>query len=292
MNTNRPVYIKHKLANVLNVSKIVTMHYHEFNKNFHFPGEIHDFWEFVYVDSGEVIVTASKTEFQLKTGDFIFHKPNEFHNISANKKVPANVFVISFVSTSQNMTYFKNKSGTLPEALRSYIEILLKEGKKTFKFSKQNSLKPIENAPFGGQQIVRTTLEQLLIMLIRTEINDSSNINLFPTKEGMDNHLVNSVIKLLENNVYDKITVDEICSELNYSKTYISKIFNKICGCTIIEYYTNLKIKEAKLLMRKNLYNITEISDMLSFNNPHYFSRVFKKKTNMTPREYLNSVSE
>ena len=292
MNKNRPVFIKHKLTNVLNVSKIVTMHYHEFNKNFHFPGEAHDFWELVYVDSGEVIVTASKTEFNLKTGDFIFHKPNEFHTISANKKEPANVFVISFVSTSQNMTYFKNKNGTMPGTLRSYIEILLKEGRKSFSLSHQNPLIPAENAPFGGQQIIRTTLEQLLILLIRTEINDSANINLFPSKEGMDNHLVDSVIKILKENLYGKINVDDICTNLNYSKTYISKIFNKMCGCTIIEYYTNLKIKEAKLIMRKNLYNITEISDMLSFNNPHYFSRVFKKVTNMTPREYFNSVSE
>lgn len=292
MNKNRPVYIKHKLTNVINVSKIVTMFYHQFDKNFHFNGESHDFWEFVYVDSGTVHITASKNKHILKKGDFIFHKPNEFHAISADKKTPANVFVVSFVSASANMAYFKNKTSTLNENLRPYIEILLKEGKKTFDLSNQNPLSVTENSPFGGQQIIRTTLEQLLIMLVRTEINDTANINIFPSKEGMDNHLVNSLIKLLNENIYGKITVDEICQKLNYSKTYISKIFNKICNRTIIEYYTELKIKEAKILLRKGVYNITEISDMLCFNNPHYFSRVFKKTTNMTPKEYLNSISE
>ncbi|MEE1043828.1 MAG: AraC family transcriptional regulator [Clostridia bacterium] len=293
---NRPIYMKHKLSNVITISKIVTIHYYEFGKNFHFSGESHDFWEFLYVDSGEVNVTASKTEYTLKKGDYIFHKPNEFHAVSANHKSPSNVFVISFVSTSKNMVYFKNKKGTLPDNLRTYVEILLKEGKKTFDLPFMNTnlrgLKLSENPPFGGQQIIRSTLEQLLIMLIRAEINDSKNANIFPNKERMDNHLVNSVIELLNNNIYGKITVDEICQKLNYSKTYISKIFNEICNCTIIEYYTNLKIKEAKLLMRKNNHNITQISDMLCFNNPHYFSRVFKKITNMTPKEYFKSVSE
>ena len=69
-----------------------------------------------------------------------------------------------------------------------------------------------------------------------------------------------------------------------------SKIFNKNCNCTIIEYYTNMKIKEAKKLMRENTYTIAEISGMLCFNNPHYFSRVFKQKTGMSPSEYKNSV--
>ncbi len=295
-NTSRPEYIKHKLINVINVSKIVTIHYHEFDKNFNFSGESHDFWELVYVDSGTVFVTAAKETHTLNKGELIFHKPNVFHTISANKKSPANVFVISFVSTSKNMMYFKNKKFVLPDKLRPYIEILLKEGRKTFNLPFKNlELKGLnlnENPPFGGQQIIRTTLEQLLILLIRTQINDSDNINIFPSKDGMDNHLVDSVIKLLNENIYGKISVDEICKELNYSKTYISKIFNKICGCTIIEYYTNLKIKEAKLLIRKNIYNISQISDMLCFNNPHYFSRVFKKYINMTPREYQYSVSK
>ena len=56
----RPIYIKHKLANVLHISKIVTMHYFEFDKNFHFAGEVHDLWEMVYVDSGNVLITAAK----------------------------------------------------------------------------------------------------------------------------------------------------------------------------------------------------------------------------------------
>ena len=140
MNKNRPEYIKHKLTNVITVSKIVTMFYHQFDKNFQFNGESHDFWEFVYVDSGTVHITASKKKYILKKGDFIFHKPNEFHAISADKKTPANVFVVSFVSTSTNMAYFKNKISTLNENLRPYIEILLKEGKKTFDLSHQNPL--------------------------------------------------------------------------------------------------------------------------------------------------------
>lgn len=295
-STNRPTYIKHKLANTINITKIVTMHYFEFDKNFHFPGESHDFWEMVYVDSGNVLINAGKSQHALKQGELIFHKPNEFHTISSDTKTPSNVFVISFVTTSKAMIWFREKKMRLPEKLRNYIKTLIEEGKNTFDLPFNNpglrELKLNDVSPFGGQQIIRTTLEQLLIMLIRQQEEKAKKPHIFPDKESMDNHLVSSVIELMNDNIYGKITVDDICHNLNYSKTYISKIFNKNCGYTIIEYYTRLKIKEAKKLMRENAYTIAEISNKLSFNNPHYFSRVFKKVANMTPSEYLNSVSE
>lgn len=295
-NINRPTYINHILSNTINITKIVTMHYFEFDKYFHFPGESHDFWEMVYVDSGNVLITAGKTSHTLKQGEVIFHKPNEFHTIASDTKTPSNVFVISFVTGSKSMVLFRDKKTIIPPKHRHYIKTLIEEGQKTFELPFNNpdlrELKLSAAPPFGGQQIIRTTLEQLLIMLIRDCEENSKNSQIFSDIEGMNNHLVNSVIDLLNQNLYGKITVDEICKKLNYSKTYISKIFNMHCGCTIIEYYTKQKIKEAKKLMRENTYTIAEISNMLCFNNPHYFSRVFKKSANMTPSEYLNSVAK
>lgn len=296
VSVSRPAYIKHKFSNVINISKIVTMHYFEFGKNFIFPGETHDFWELVYVDSGKALITAGKNSYTLKQREMIFHKPNEFHAISADKDSPLNAFIISFVSSSKNMDFFKNKKLVLPAKLSNYLNILIEEGRKTFDlpFNDPNlrELTPCASAPFGGQQVIRTTLEQLLIMLIRSEGDFKKNPDLFPDKKSLDNHLVNSVINLLNDNIYGKITVDEICRKLNYSKTYIYRIFTRHCGQSIIEYYTKLKIKEAKMLLRKNLYTIEEVSLMLGFSDAHYFSRVFKKVTNMPPRQYIHSISE
>ena len=146
-----------------------------------------------------------------------------------------------------------------------------------------------ENPPIGGQQMIRTHLEQLLIMFIRSE-QDSHNLRVFPSKESMENHLVSQMLHIIEDKVYDRISVEEICSELNYSRAYLSKIFKTSSGFTILEYILMLKIKEAKKLIREGKYNFTQISDLLVFDNPHYFSRVFKRIANMTPTDYKKSV--
>ena len=66
-------YYKHKIENLLLVSKIVTIHYFEFEKNFESKGESHDFWELVYADKESIVCTANSKEITLKEGEILFH---------------------------------------------------------------------------------------------------------------------------------------------------------------------------------------------------------------------------
>ena len=74
-------YIKTTLKREIAIDSIITIHYFEYMKDFVFHGESHDFWEFLYVDQGSVIVQAGENHFRMEAGDIIFHEPNEFHAI-------------------------------------------------------------------------------------------------------------------------------------------------------------------------------------------------------------------
>ena len=65
-------YIKTQIKNLLNISKIVTIHYYEFDKNFTFEGERHDFWEMVYIDKGIVEVKSEDKLIRLCQGAKLF----------------------------------------------------------------------------------------------------------------------------------------------------------------------------------------------------------------------------
>lgn len=284
-------YIKHKIANLINISKIATIHYDEHPKNFCFDGERHDFWEMVYIDAGNVKITAGDKMHSLVQGDIIFHKPNEFHAIETANDAPANVFIISFVCSSEAMNFFKGKTMSVPAKLRKYITMMIEDYTLSFHpmTFKNLKLELKEDAPIGSLQMIKTFLEQFLILLIRSE-NNNADSKVFPSKESMENHLISQAIQIITENIYGKVSVAQICSELNYSRTYLSKIFKAETGYTILDYIILSKIREAKKLIREERYNFTQISDLLAFNNPHYFSAVFKKFTNMTPSDYKNSV--
>ena len=285
-------YVKTQLRSVVNVSRIVTIHYYEFDKNFVFGGERHDFWEMVYVDKGRVEVCRDDERITLEQGEVVFHRPNEFHSIKALDSSP-NFFVVSFVCTSPAMQYFEKYHTTLDKTLKSFISSVLKESESTYVVPKNNTeLKKLhkkENAPLGGEQLIKTYLEQLLIFLLRG-ITKKGEVGAFPSKESLENHLVTAIKELVEARLEERLSVQEICRTLGYSKSYLSKLFREQTGETIAGYATNRKIKRARQLIREGNRNFTQISDQLCFDNPQYFSRVFKRVTGMTPTEFKQSL--
>ncbi len=287
---SKPTYIKHKLSNVVRVGRIVVMRYYEFDKDFFFEGEAHDFWEFVYADKGDITICAGDEWKTLSQGEIVFHKPNEFHAIKCNGESAANIFVFSFECRSQAMSFFEGRHIALPRELRPLLTKLIEEGYQNFNLKSNSNIGPLENAPIGGQQLIRLYLEELLIMLLRSGKGFRRQTEIFTTREGLENHIVNEIIKYLESRVYSTASLNEICEKLHYGKTYLCTLFKNTTDHTIMSYYNNLKIAEAKKLIRERKYNFTQIANLLSFDNPHYFSSTFKRVAGMTPREYSNSV--
>ena len=175
-----------------------------------------------------------------------------------------------------------------------FISSLISESESTYVIPKNDTqLKKLdkkEQAVIGGEQLIKTYLEQLLILLIRNVLKIGSS-EIFPSKVSMENHLVVSIKNYVEDNVYKPFRILDLCNSLGYSKSYLSKIFQSQTGNTIASFATEIKIKKAKQLIRDGEYNFSQISDLLSFDNPQYFSRVFKHVTNMTPTEFKLSLN-
>ena len=286
-------YIKTQLKNIINVSKIVTVHYYEFGTNFAFNGEKHDFWEMVYIDKGQVQIQRDNETLSASQGQILFHRPNEFHAIKALNSAP-NFLVVSFVCNSPLIDYLDKYHTVLNKTLHGFITSIINEAENTYVIPKNDpDLKQLvkkENAPFGGEQLIKTYLEQFLILLIRNILKKDEK-SLFPSKESMENHLVSSAKKLLDEWAERPFRVNELCLKLGYSKSYLSKLFHEQTGETIAYFAIKQKINRAKQLIRENNFNFPQISDRLSFDNPQYFSRVFKRVTGMSPTEFKSSLN-
>lgn len=291
-NISHSEYIKHQLSNIINVHKIVALNYFEFENTFHYRGERHNFWELVYVDKGNLLVQTDDREISLSRGECVFHKPNEYHIHKADGVTAPNYFFICFVCNSPHMQMLREKHFKLTPALRQYISNIIGEARRVFELPindpEEKQLKVSPNELIGGQQMIRTYLEQFLILLVRQQYDLKNVVSV--DKEISEERLVGQMRKRLDMYIYQRISVEQFCREMNYSKAYLSRIFLNECGCTIHDYIMDSKIKEAKTLIREHIYNFSQISDMLCFSNPFYFSRVFKKITGMSPSEYKNSV--
>ncbi|CAM3374474.1 response regulator transcription factor [Marinicrinis lubricantis] len=91
----------------------------------------------------------------------------------------------------------------------------------------------------------------------------------------------------LSSNLYKNITLQSLADELNYSVSYIIRIFKKSRGMTPMEYFNQLKISEAKKLIVENEKLLfKDIADALGFTDQHYFTKVFKQYTGKSPSEF------
>ena len=98
--------------------------------------------------------------------------------------------------------------------------------------------------------------------------------------------LVNAAKKYVQKNYKEKLTLAMISGDIGISQGYLSSVFKKTTGSNLNDYVNHVKIEKAKDLLGMHEYMMYEISDMLGFENPYYFSKVFKRITGMTPSDY------
>ncbi len=82
------------------------------------------------------------------------------------------------------------------------------------------------------------------------------------------------------------ISLNTVASHVCYSPNHFSTIFSQEAGETFIEYLTNIRIARAKTLLASTSMRSAEIAFEIGYNDPHYFSFIFKKTTGRSPREF------
>lgn len=294
------------LREQISIDKIYSFHYNELNKDYTYGGEQHDFWEFLYVDKGELEITTDFSTFHLKQGEMVFYSPNEFHALKCNRRTPPNIFIISFDCQSEAMLFFTHKALRLGNGERELLSLLIEEGNKLFELpvarpyavpKPEKPEKPThpltrkENPEFGSEQLIKIYLEALLIRLIRNNQERAIEPKLSSiTKEKGQRDLIGRIVEYLDAHLLENPTLDDVCTEFALSKTHLRAVFREHTGCGITEHIGKLRIERARQYIREETCNVTEIAERLGYSSIHYFSRQFKKATGMAPSEYLKTM--
>ena len=94
------------------------------------------------------------------------------------------------------------------------------------------------------------------------------------------------ILRYIKRHYTQNITIDDICREFDCSRSYISHHFKQSVGQSFREYLTDVRIANAKLLLRYSKLDIAEIALTVGFRDYTYFSNTFKKKTGSSPSAY------
>ena len=279
-------YIKTKVCDNMQVDSIITVLNIDLREN-KYCGESHDFPEIIYVADGYSDLYLDGTVIRLKKGQLIIVPPNTMHG-GPNPGPDFGTAVhsiISFESTSPMLRSLCDRVITLTEAQTDQYLNIINHGITIFeRVPDQNDrvgMKLKNNVMPYELEILKKHFELFLIDLY------SSNVVNGELKRQYELSLLTD---FLNENITKRISVEEMANYIRVSPSSLRKRIHKYYGCGPLQYFINLKINEAKRLIRLGNMNFTEISAHLGFESIHYFSRQFKLRVGKSPREYLNDL--
>lgn len=284
-----------KIKYDIEITGFHSIYYFEFGKDFSHTPERHNFWEMVYVDSGRINAVTNGIGCTLEQGQAIFHEPMEIHAHVSDNRVPNNMLVISFTCDSEIMKFFKKKTFTLDKLGKTLLSLFLEEAKNALgkipdDYHNTDNLR-FTSAVIGSSQLLQCYLTELLIHLVRSGSAFSKSVSSDKASRDIANNSMSELIcEYMKENIYSALTLRDICRHFLSGKTRLCEIFHESMGESPMEYYMNLKIKEAKKLLREKNYSVSQISDMLGYSSIHNFSRAFKKAVGFSPTAYSKKI--
>ena len=266
----------------IQIKSFVTAFEATYRGGFEFKGENHNFWEFVYVIDGIISVTADDRVHTLKTGDIIFHKPMEFHKLKTINEKNATLLIMSFYLEGDSVEYFENAVFSLgSEAQEKVEQIITFLRKNKPEENKNNYLFRLKNDPVLIQETANYT-ELFLISLLSSDVKTKG----VTTRSAL---VYKKIINVMKENVENNLTIDELAELCGMSTSNLKKVYSMYSVFSIHKYFVKLKVARAIEMLEEG-YNVTEISDILGFNNQNYFSIVFKRETSMSPLNYRKNI--
>lgn len=288
-NGKRRTYLRHKIEGVVDVKELIALEYLNFEKYEKYL-ERHDFWELCFVESGEISASYEGEKHALKTGDIMVFAPNGEHAYYSERGNENRVFVVCFECFSQALKPLGGARITAEKQQKDCLALIAEETERTFFMDGDDLLSVVDAPNFGGQQVILIHLEYLLVSLIR-RLSDGGGV-VFLNEKSFGADLSAVIIRFFEKHIREKLTLDEICAKVNYSRSFLCRTFKAQTGETLFACFNRMKIEEAKRLLKETDLPASHISQTLGFSDEKYFCTLFKKRTGVSPIAYRERALE
>lgn len=254
---------------------------------------LHQDYEIFYISQGERKFFISDTIYKASAGNLVLVDVNEIHKTgdfapNGHERIVLN-FTAALLSDfspameSLNLfSCFKSKHKVLPLSFK-YKNLIENNLNRLLEISNNDSYPDNDFKNFH----IKTLICDLMI-LINNFIHD------FKLKDYNSIHTIDAkvtkVIRYINENYNQDITLSSVAKEFYTSASYLSKLFKKTTNFTFVEYLNSIRIKKSKDLLQNSDFKIIDIAEKVGFNNNTHFTRVFKEIIGMSPMQFRQLV--
>lgn len=264
------------------VTDIYSYYYNVKGKDYSFSGESHFYWELTYVDTGAVVMTVDGTQYTLEAQEMMIFFPGQFHKQQIEGNNSSSYLTVMFDMNVDwhSISHLKNR---VVECTHELYDLMNK-------FIRQTTIFEADNNTYTRDLVVITFKEIILNMIRIDENKEEKDMVINPIQSQFENELLNEINNYIQKNIYEPISVEDICNHFAISRSTLQSLFKKHVSEPPKKYINELKMGQAQRLILEGNHSITEVALKLGFSSIHYFSRKFKTRFGLAPSEYLQSV--
>lgn len=235
-------------------------------------------FQLLYIAAGKAHFHFDGKEQIVTAGHMVLYRPKEPQKYEYYGEDQTEVYWVHFTG------------GNVTNILRSYG---LTDDKKVFYCGSGLDYQNLFRSMINELQMCKENYAEMLVMYLRQIFIMLQRY--FSNSLKTDNtHVIEEIDKatLYFNEHYSEdISIDEYAQNNHVSVSWFIRNFKHCTGSTPMQYILSKRIYNAEILLQDSTYNITEISEIVGYDNPLYFSRIFKKVKGLSPSEYRKSIN-
>lgn len=239
-------------------------------------------YQLLYIASGKAHFYFNGVEQIIPAGNMILYRPKEEQRYYYYGVDHTEVYWVHF--TGNNVKNILRKYGIPDQAHVIHTGTSL-EYKKIF----LRLIQELKLCKPYYEQVLVSYLEFLFVLICRLQKKKPKQKSSFLMDE------MDKAVSFFHANYNNNISIDHYSRKHGMSISWFIRNFKDYTGATPTQYILSLRISNAQSLLESTTYNITEIASIVGYDNPLYFSRLFKKQCGVSPTEFrkqLKTVEE
>ncbi len=244
----------------------------------------HDYWQLSYFISGTGIISLNQVEDEVTSGHVVIIRPPTEHSFRMKGEGTTVAFEVKWQFGSGLADHFAPPgwSGIFRDryGLRFYVNQAVEE------LSLRRS---------NWDLMLRASLLELLIRIDRALVLEMQRIGEERPPQAMYMYrhaMVQKTASYLQSRLHQQVSVHEVARFLRVSPKYLAELFKKETGQSYAQWVIARKLEQARETLATTDLPIEEIARRVGYDDPHYFSRLFKAKTGFTPSSYRSTTQQ
>lgn len=241
---------------------------------------MHHFSELFYVVRGKGEFIVEEKRFPVKEDDLVIINSQTLHTEVSVYDQPLEYVALGIEGLS---FVFQPEE----EEIKNYSVFNYRGKKNEFWFYFKTLTKEIQDKPKGYETVCQNVLEILLLNLMR---DSNCTFALIPTNRISKE--CTALKQYIDTHFKENITLDQLADVIHMNKFYLTHTFRKTYGMAPIAYMIGKRIEESKYLLENTDFSLSQISDIVGFSSPSYFSQTFKRTEQESPKEYRDRMRQ